>query len=710
MTERRKKVLVWTGIVVGYAAVIALMYWRAWRGKMANFDCTAEYWPDIEFQLGALRNGELPLWNPYSLGGYSFAGDVQAGTFSPLNWVCWLIGGITGPTPWLIQIKIWLGLWVALIGVHLLVYRRTKLHAPAAIAALIYVFGAPLLIHKNGAYLWPFLFLPWAVLALERFTDAPSMVRAAGLAIAVWLVGTAGHPHSFFIALVTLAGLWVARLAAKPGLVAALRAQAPWLALAVVLAAMLLAATLVPAIDAVAYSPRAHRTLGWITAGGMSNAQYGALFVPDVTGNWSYDVYMGPLAVLAPIVLVAITRSRAERVDRSYWIAIALLGFGLAAGAGLLRFFALHVPGFGLFRVANRWKAMAALPIAILVGEAVAAAIRGSAWRWWRHVWIGAGAAFLVVAAIIKFRGADFLLAAGVIGAALAVVLDRRRARYHALALVAIVLIDLFHAGQNKLSILGLAPDVDGFAPTVAQMQGGARDWRYIDPRGGVPRWVAIVDERRELSGHENPIVLERRDEVERAASKNAPLLLAHFNVRWYRGLAPPGATHLGRTYFLDYPAAAPVVRWYGGGVVTGAHQALEQLAATPPDALRVALVDPFPDPGAVPAGDAAFVDGRVTSYARNALTVEVDAPAAGVLVVNELWFPGWEAELDGAATRLYRANYMLRAVTVPAGHHVVAMRFVPRGYPYVLIVFFIGLLAAGAIVVAPWLNRRLRA
>lgn len=689
----RRRVLILIAFGLGYAAVIALMYWRAWRGQIANFDCTNEYWPDLEFQLGAFRHGEMPLWNPYSLGGYSFAGDVQAGTYSPLNWVCWLIGAFTGPSPWLIQIKIWLGLWVALVGMHLLVWRRTRFHVAACIAALTYVFGAPLLIHKNGAYLWSFLWLPWVIIALERFTDAPSVRRGAGVAAGLWLVGTAGHPHGFFISLLTLGGLWVVRLAAKPGWRSALRTQLPGLGVAALLAVLLLASTYVPAIDAIAYSPRASRSLGWVLNGGMTNAQYGALFVADATHNWAYDVYMGPLAMMAPIVLVAMARSRAERLDRGYWIGVAILGLWLASGGWMLRLFAEYIPGFGLFRVANRWKAMAALPIAVLVGEAVAVAIRGSKWRWWRQTWIGAGTVILAGAVMIAFRPLELVLEAVVLAAVLAIVIFPRWMGSIGPALVAFVLLDLFNAGWSKMSIVESPPGVHSRDSILARMDDGDTLWRYIDTTQlTLPPWLSTVRERREFSGQENPIVILRRDEIDQA-SKKQPLLLTHFNIRWYIGRAPPGAQRDSDTRFFEYTGAAPVVRWYGRGVVAAPDVALAVLSVTAPEILQVAFIDPEPNPGPLPKSVGAPVDGQVISFSRNEISVEVDCPEAGIVVINEPWFPGWQISVDGAPARLLRANYLLRGVVVPPGDHVVSMRFAPRGYPYVQVAFALGLL-----------------
>jgi hypothetical protein len=58
---------------------------------------------------------------------------------------------------------------------------------------------------------------------------------------------------------------------------------------------------------------------------------------------------------------------------------------------------------------------------------------------------------------------------------------------------------------------------------------------------------------------------------------------------------------------------------------------------------------------------------------------LQVEAKADSILVVSDTDYPGWEAELDGRATPIRRANLAFRAVAVPAGTHRVTMRFRPR-------------------------------
>ncbi len=70
----------------------------------------------------------------------------------------------------------------------------------------------------------------------------------------------------------------------------------------------------------------------------------------------------------------------------------------------------------------------------------------------------------------------------------------------------------------------------------------------------------------------------------------------------------------------------------------------------------------------------------KLTSYHPEKLTYEVNASADRVLVFSEIWYPeGWYCYIDGTEVPIARADYIFRAVKVPAGKHNVELVFAPR-------------------------------
>ena len=68
-----------------------------------------------------------------------------------------------------------------------------------------------------------------------------------------------------------------------------------------------------------------------------------------------------------------------------------------------------------------------------------------------------------------------------------------------------------------------------------------------------------------------------------------------------------------------------------------------------------------------------------LTGYEANRLTYKVRSQEGGVVVLSEIYYPGWTCTVDGEPTGIARANYVLRAIKVPAGEHEVVMSFDPQ-------------------------------
>lgn len=72
----------------------------------------------------------------------------------------------------------------------------------------------------------------------------------------------------------------------------------------------------------------------------------------------------------------------------------------------------------------------------------------------------------------------------------------------------------------------------------------------------------------------------------------------------------------------------------------------------------------------------------ELTSYAPNALTYEYKTDKDGLAVFSEIYYPkGWDAFVDGELTPHFRANFVLRAMVLPAGLHQLEFKFQPDVY-----------------------------
>ncbi len=67
-----------------------------------------------------------------------------------------------------------------------------------------------------------------------------------------------------------------------------------------------------------------------------------------------------------------------------------------------------------------------------------------------------------------------------------------------------------------------------------------------------------------------------------------------------------------------------------------------------------------------------------IQSYANTEVIVEVDAPQAGFIVLNDVWHPWWSATVNNEEADILKANVLFRAVAVEAGKSIVRFSFNP--------------------------------
>ena len=135
-------------------------------------------------------------------------------------------------------------------------------------------------------------------------------------------------------------------------------------------------------------------------------------------------------------------------------------------------------------------------------------------------------------------------------------------------------------------------------------------------------------------------------------------------------GEYPPvvNANAFGNAWFVDgvVPAATPdeEIAFLGG--VDLRHQAV--------------IGKDMPAVTAAPADSTDTI--VLTAYAPNELRYHYKAAADRLAVFSEIYYPnGWKAEVDGAPVDVLRADWTLRAASLPAGEHDLVMRFKPDSY-----------------------------
>lgn len=81
--------------------------------------------------------------------------------------------------------------------------------------------------------------------------------------------------------------------------------------------------------------------------------------------------------------------------------------------------------------------------------------------------------------------------------------------------------------------------------------------------------------------------------------------------------------------------------------------------------------------------------DAAITKYAPNEVVISAAVNSPKFLVLSDSYYPGWKVYIDGKADKIYAANYISRAVFLPAGRHIIKFVFDP-------FLFKLGLIVSG--------------
>ena len=182
----------------------------------------------------------------------------------------------------------------------------------------------------------------------------------------------------------------------------------------------------------------------------------------------------------------------------------------------------------------------------------------------------------------------------------------------------------------------------------------------------------------RSVGGYHGAKMSRYQDVIDRYLSSNDEAVLDMLNTRY---LILPGADGRPEAHLR---ATAQGAAWLVSDVVTASTPQQELAALATADLRRQAVVNPADyarmtgaREGALPAVDTLGGTIRLTEYRPNYLKYEYASAAPATAVFSEIFYDkGWTAWVDGVETPYFRADYLLRALELPAGDHTVEWRF----------------------------------
>lgn len=699
-------------------------FWRTLSGDVYQpadgGDLVSFLFPTYRFAAEQIRQWTLPLWNPHLYGGAPFISDIQAGFLYPPNLLLFFFNP-QFEYPVLQGLAIghlyWAGLGMYVLLRTLAWGEPAPLSRPAALlGALAWQFCDPLLIHQGNLNLIAVLsWLPWVMAAYHRGLTQRSL-RWTALAALGFAVGNyAGHAQSSLyvgLAVGLYTGAWFVSnwglessaltSAAAPikSLIATL--QSPLILFGLTL--LLTAPILLPALELTGYTARSTFSYQETVSFSLAPTQLIGLLTPGFFGHgpalhWGlWERVETPYAGVATLILAVAGVTLASPTERRRllpWIGLALFGFVTALGIYAIfhGWLTLLVPGFGQLRAPARALILWNFSFAILAATGLDA-IRHSQFTnapWTRPttftaflkagglILLGLFTPLLYLALLLTQSDPVIFTRASV--AALAVTLATgcwlatwlliraQQMQWISPQLFASLVIGLLFfdlSASSAYTDISPTPPTAGFQhPELVAFLKSDPDLFRIDTRTDIADlWqpdAAALYGLQDVGGVANPLTLRHWQEFWEATGGRQSQRYDLLNVKYV--LVQAGTPLPDGKFELAFTAPDGLAVYRNRDFLPRAW-----LAAGQGDLTQLG-----PLSGAPPA--------TITHYGANELTVSVAPTGPAYLVLSELWYPGWQATVNGTVAQVLPVNGALRAVALPAGPATVQLWFAPRSW-----------------------------
>jgi hypothetical protein len=670
----------------------------------------------LNFIVISLKQGILPLWDPYAGAGTSFPAEMQNGAFYPLNLLLALLPlnryGLLAPQFYhqLYAFAHFLGACFMFALVRQLGLSRFS----AIIAGICFSLGG-LVIHAP----WPHLYesaiwLPLLFLFLLRALSAQSLKKAllyasaSGLAMGLTILAGGLHiaiMQALFVVTVLVFAFCHPQTAAE-------KHRSRLLIVYILLCATVFgvgfcvgAVQIFPSIE---YGHLALRWVGdappipaenkipyaYIKDGLAPHAYLGMVFASVIGGpGESISPYIGVFPLLAAIIGIM-------KCWNSLWVryltGLAVLAFLYTLGEQSLLHGVLYAifPFLSMAREAGRFIYLACFALSVLAAFGIETLLckpfQKPAWNGLNRVLMGVVIACAAALAITTFFGRpeinrwvafSILMIFASYGLFHYVIRGRTGTSARVL-IVALILFDLSAFDwlpRNKI-------DEDRNKHTnhlerLMSFQGAAQ---FLKSQPALYR-VRIDDEPKLNVGH--VFRIPTIDYTGVTALKDQAVLYGSISnilgVRYI--IKPSSATEPGALYqdgawkVYENPRAYPHAWIVHETMIEPSVEALRSRIDTQAiDFSRTAAVSAPLETELEPRIDGVSESARFSAYQANRLELDVEAQGRGMLVLSEIFYPGWRATVNGKKTKIHKTDGVLRGIVVPGGRSRVILQYTP--------------------------------
>ena len=745
--EVLKDLPIWSVIPV-FIITTLIFFWQQLFGDAYFWEDFVEYvYPTQSF---AASSSGIPFWNPYSFSGMPFMADLQVGFFYPLNRLLSLFVGSNGVLPvGAAQFVIILHFLIAQISMYFLT-RYWKISSYGGIiAAISYAFSMILVCHVIHPMM--IYHLAWFPLVLMFFIKG---IELRSIKCSIWagllfgMTMLSGHPqttlYEAFLLGIALVWYLVADLKSKKE-----NMKLPVMVIAgiipIIIAAGIFSIQMLPSQELAGLSQRDEITyekssegslqfkqvysavvpklFGYVDGGGKMDAQFYLKFDDGfkVHYYWETAFYFGIVALILGLLgAVYMFRSRTG----AFLTAIAVFGFLFALGDnGFLYKIFYNLPLFGSFRNPARLMFYVVLAFSVLAGFGFDVLWQKAKDRKFLIRLIIISAIPLLIA-ILTASGSlqgtfetpkQFVDAISGYGTtALLLILFTVVIAYitnksiikpfvGAALLIVICIIDLNMSGAsfNESPVnpadkyqydQRFVKDPAKFKPTLPD------DLFRVSMRLYQPSFMAMT---------RNQGLLDRIMLVE----GYNPLVLANVIPPLYSKLGKEDARQryhdlLNVKYDIVIDQESGYPKFEERKTMMPRAWMVHKANVFKPDQVETIMKQQdfdFRNEVVLSDEHGLKLQGNIVpddvveclEYENNTIKYKTESTEDGILCFSEIYYPAWQAYIDGKPAKIIKSNYAYRAIPVPSGKHTVEMKYESASFATGMWVSIITLLAS---------------
>jgi uncharacterized membrane protein YfhO len=664
---------------------------------VGGIDIKEYYLWNILFVKKQFISGNIPLWNPHYYSGHPFIANPQTFVFYPA-----ILLFVFLPLNWALNIDVLVHLFIAALGIFYLVKLITK-SKPAGIISSIcfclssYVIdniyaGAITMVHAAA-------FIPWIFYSLEKLLQSHNKKYLLLCALLFGLQILSGHPqYNFYIGLFLFIYFLINILVLKKKFIQKIwSSYSLYFIIIAILTFGIAAIQILPSIEFMNLCNRAENSYDFATFMSLPIANLITLIVPKpdtilVDVNWEYSIYFGVFSII--LVLIGLIQPQFYRYKLLFGtILIISIIISFGNNTPLYKLLYYIIPGLSVFRIPSRALLIFSFSASIIIGFGVHYLIE---YKLKRKLFIFSiiFVSFLIIALFFftnridldlsdpKFYIPSILLLCSVIVLTLFHFVGNKSFLF--LAIISLLFIDLYINNHSQIPQLNIKELIK------------KRNYEKVfeDEKNLIRVSLPFDTQRGVLFNYCNingymPIVLDDYFSfVHKMADCQIDKHMQHtLNSAIYEsdkifsskilnvGYAVSNGQLIGSNNVM--PRAILATNYI---VEPNIEKHIDIIKNQDFDPTSTVILSQKPDNDFVQKNDSENGEYRVeiTKYEANRIEMQTNANSNTFLVLSELYYPGWEATIDGNEIEIQKADYLLRTIPVEKGNHTIVFKYNP--------------------------------